>query len=118
MSPNPIAEDGTATLPLPGPITLLGAPVEAGASVPGAAMGPAMLRTAGIAETLRDLGHDVEDRGDLAHPHPLLPVPAPEGKAHRFAEVTAWARLLAGETYAVVRSGRTPIATWSFMGPR
>jgi arginase len=68
-----------------------------------------MLRTAGIAETLRDLGHDVEDRCDLAHPHPLLHVPAPEGKARRFAEVAAWVRLLAGETYAVARSGRTPI---------
>ena len=34
---------------------------------------------------------------------------APEGKAHRFAEVAAWARLLARETYAVARSGRTPI---------
>ena len=34
---------------------------------------------------------------------------APEGKAHRFADVAAWARLLARETYAVARSGRTPI---------
>jgi arginase len=90
-------------------ITVLGAPVEDGASVPGAAMGPAMLRTAGIVKTLRDLGHDVEDRGDLAPPHPLLDVAAPEGTAHRFAQVAAWARLLARETYAVARSGRTPI---------
>jgi arginase len=90
-------------------IAILGAPVEDGASVPGAAMGPAMLRTAGIVKTLRDLGHDVEDRGDLAPPHPLVHVAAPEGKAHRFAHVAAWARLLARETYAVARSGRTPI---------
>ena len=90
-------------------ITILGAPVEAGASVPGAAMGPAMLRTAGIVKALRDLGHDVEDRGDLAPPHPLVHAAPPEGKAHRFAHVSAWARLLARETYAVVRSRRTPI---------
>src|SRR5580693_10197570 len=89
-------------------ITILGAPVEDGASVPGAAMGPAMLRTAGIVKTLRDLGHDVEDRGDLAPPRPLVHVAAPEGNAHRFAHVAAWARLLARETYAVARSGRTP----------
>jgi arginase len=90
-------------------ITILGAPVEAGTGVRGAAMGPAMLRTAGIVETLRDLGHDVEDRGDLvAPPLSVQPLP-PEGKAHRFAEVAAWARLLARETYAVARSGRTPI---------
>jgi len=90
-------------------ITILGAPVEAGASVPGAAMGPAMLRTARIVPTLRDLGHDVEDRGDLASPSPPAHAIAPEGKARHFAEVAAWARALASETYAVARAGRTPI---------
>ena len=90
-------------------ITILGAPVEAGTSVLGAAMGPAMLRTAGIEKPLRDLGHDVEDRGDLTPPPPLAHAAAPEGKAHRFPHVAAWARLLARETYAVARSGRTPI---------
>ena len=105
---DPAGERG-AVLPLPRAITILGAPVEAGASVPGAAMGPAMLRTAGIVTTLRDLGHDVEDRGDLALPPSLAPATAPEGKAHRFDEVAAWSRLLARETYAVARSGRTPI---------
>ena len=89
--------------------TILGAPVEAGTNVAGAAMGPAMLRTADIAKSLRDLGHDVEDRGDLAPPPPLVHVAAPEGKAHRFAEVAAWARLLAHETYRIARSGRAPI---------
>ncbi len=89
--------------------TILGAPVEAGTNVAGAAMGPAMLRTADIVKSLRDLGHDVEDRGDLAPPPPLVHLAAPEGKAHRFADVAAWARLLARETYAVARSGRTPI---------
>jgi arginase len=90
-------------------IAILGAPVEAGASVPGAAMGPAMLRTAGISRTLRELGLDVDDRGDLPLPHSLVHAAAPEGKAHRFAHVAAWARLLARETYALMRSGRTPI---------
>src|SRR5271166_5803023 len=66
-------------------ITILGAPVDAGAGVPGSVMGPAMLRTAGIVKSLRELGHDVDDRGDLAVPHlPVLALP-PEGKAHRFA---------------------------------
>src|SRR6516165_541932 len=112
LSRKMVAEDSPearAPLPLPRAITILGAPVEAGTSVPGAAMGPAMLRTAGIVETLRELGHDVEDRGDFAPPHPLLHAAAPEGKAHRFAHVAAWARLLARETYGVARSGRTPI---------
>jgi arginase len=90
-------------------ITILGAPVEAGASVPGSAMGPAMLRTAGIVKSLRELGYDVEDRGDLPHPHALVHALPPEGKSHRFAHVAAWTRLLARETYAVMRSGRAPI---------
>ncbi|MGA8713051.1 MAG: hypothetical protein WB647_08535, partial [Roseiarcus sp.] len=47
-------------------LTILGAPVEAGAGVAGCAMGPAMLRTAGIVSMLKDLGHDVVDRGDVA----------------------------------------------------
>jgi arginase len=107
-----IAEDdpgGRVLLPLPRTITILGAPIEVGASVPGAAMGPAMLRTAGIVKALRDLGHNVEDRGDLATPPALAHATAPEGKARQFTEVAAWARLLARETYGVARSGRTPI---------
>jgi arginase len=93
----------------PRSVTIVGAPVEAGASFPGSAMGPAMLRTAGIVKSLRDLGCDVEDRGDLALPHSLVHSAAPEGKTHRFAHVSAWARLLARATYAIARSGRTPI---------
>jgi arginase len=90
-------------------IAVLGAPVDAGASAPGSAMGPAMLRTAGIVKSLRDLGHDVEDRGDLALSHSLVHAAAPEGRTHRFADVSAWARLLARETYASMRAGRIPI---------
>ena len=90
-------------------ITILGAPVEAGAGVAGCAMGPAMLRTAGVVRLLKELGHDVEDRGDLALPHPLAHPRPPNGKARDFAEISAWARLLAQETYAVMREGRLPV---------
>jgi arginase len=90
-------------------ITVLGAPIEAGASVPGSALGPATLRTAGIVKSLRELGHDVEDRGDLAISHPLVHAPAPEGNSNRLTHVSAWVRVLARETYAIVRSGRAPI---------
>ncbi len=89
-------------------ITLIGAPIEAGAGVRGCAMGPAMLRTAGIAETLAELGCAVEDRGDLK-PEALASLPQPEGRARNFAEVSAWARALSRETLAVMRDGRTPV---------
>ncbi len=65
------AADGAARRPGRQAITLVGAPIEAGAGVAGCAMGPAMLRTAGIVRALSDLGHDVEDRGDVAPGQPL-----------------------------------------------
>jgi arginase len=94
--------------PLPQAIAVLGAPVEAGASAAGAAMGPASLRTAGIVDVLRDLGHDVVDRGDL-RPFDLPNLAPPEGKARHFAEVVAWSRALAPATYAILREGRLPV---------
>ena len=90
-------------------ISIVGAPVEAGASVAGCAMGPAMLRTAGIVKTLASLGHDVEDRGDLAILNPTHEARPPQGKTRRFAEVSAWARALSQEAYAVMREGRFPV---------
>lgn len=47
-------------------IDLIGAPIEIGTSEPGAVMGPAALRTAGLTRVLHDLGFTVRDRGDLA----------------------------------------------------
>jgi arginase len=91
------------------PITVLGVPVEAGAGVAGCAMGPAMLRTAGLVRTLEDLGQDVVDRGDLARPHPVAHHGTKAGKARHFAEVSAWARAVARETYAIMREGRLPV---------
>jgi arginase len=90
-------------------IAVLGAPVEAGAGVAGCAMGPAMLRTAGVVRTLMALGHNVVDRGDLALGDPRPDPRPPDGKARNFAEVSAWARALARETYAVMREGRLPV---------
>jgi arginase len=90
-------------------ITLLGAPIEAGAGVAGCAMGPAMLRTAGIVHALKDLGHDVVDLGDLAPGQPFAHSRNVEGRARHFAEIAAWARDLSRETHAILREGRLPI---------
>ena len=49
-------------------IALLGVPIEIGASQAGTLMGPAALRTAGIARLLEQMGISVEDHGDLAIP--------------------------------------------------
>ena len=44
---------------------LIGAPVDSGKRTRGCLMGPDAYRTAGLAEALRDLGHGVEDLGNL-----------------------------------------------------
>jgi arginase len=102
------AKTAAGRKPRPQAVTILGAPVEVGAGVAGCAMGPAMLRTAGIVRTLKELGHDVVDRGDVA-PGKLVDAAPPEGKARHPAEVSAWARAQARETCAVMREGRLPI---------
>ncbi len=83
-------------------VEILGVPIEAGAGHPGALMGPAALRTAGLVRALRDLGHEVRDLGDLTAPR--------EGEAaDRLAEITAWSRALADRSYAMMRAGGVPV---------
>ena len=45
---------------------LYGVPMDCGKARRGCLMGPDAYRTAGLAETLRELGHSVTDHGDLA----------------------------------------------------
>jgi arginase len=46
-------------------IVIIGAPVQEGAGRPGCNMGPDAYRAAGIVEAFAELGHAVEDRGNL-----------------------------------------------------
>jgi arginase len=55
---------------------LIGAPIDSGQRYPGCLMGPAAYRVAGIAQAIRDLGHGVEDWGDVALPD-LKPLTCP-----------------------------------------
>ncbi len=57
-------------------------------------MGPAALRTAGLIHMLEDLGHPVEDRGDLCLPKTLPVVPPVQGLAHHIEKIAAWSRML------------------------
>lgn len=85
-------------------IEILGVPVEAGAGRAGPVMGPAGLRTAGLAAALRELGHTVRDLGDL-RPEPWDPA-APTA---RLDEVTAWSRALAVRAAAMLDGGALPV---------
>jgi arginase len=90
-------------------LSVIGAPIEDGAGVPGNIMGPAALRTAGLIRTLRDLGHEVDDRGDLILPQGIPEPVSTAGSLRNLASITGWSRLLCRETYAAMKSGRVPI---------
>ncbi|MCE8005839.1 arginase [Aestuariivita sp.] len=82
-------------------IILIGAPVDSGKRRPGCLMGPDAYRTAGLPRALRDLGHRVEDMGNLT--------PATHGPD------TAGERLFAlnetiGWTHRLVRAGHEAAA--------
>ncbi len=82
---------------------LIGAPVDAGQRRPGCLMGPAALRVAGIAAAIRDLGHAVEDRGDLA----MTPQPGtcPNPAVHSLPEVLGWTAAIRAATRDAMRAG-------------
>jgi arginase len=91
-------------------IRIVGVPIDIGASQPGAIMGPAALRTAGIVESLRELGHEVVDQGDLPAPAPVqFHLPHAADKARNFAQIAAWSRALSRCTYDIACGGTCPV---------
>jgi arginase len=98
-------------VPKPPRIALLGVPIEIGASQAGTLMGPAALRTAGIARLLEQMGISVEDHGDIAIPAVVADTPPP-ANAKFYDEVKTWIRSLSERSFWLARSGAIPI----FMG--
>ncbi|MFV0474505.1 MAG: arginase [Pikeienuella sp.] len=89
-------------------IALIGVPTHAGAAQRGCQMGPEAYRTAGLAEVLSGLGHQVVDRGDVA------PTPAAGGRhvnpaVKNLAEIVAW-------TGAIHKAGRAEAGFPIFLG--
>lgn len=83
---------------------LIGAPIDSGQQRPGCLMGPSAYRVAGLVQALRDLGHTVDDRGDLA-PGPL-PALAPQNPVvHCLPETLAWTQALKSATGTAVAQG-------------
>jgi arginase len=71
---------------------LIGAPVDSGKRRTGCLMGPDAYRTAGLATALSDLGHKVEDLGNLtpAHHDP----DAADGEIHAPNQTIGWTKSL------------------------
>ena len=90
-------------------IALLGVPVEVGASQPGALMGPAALRTAGLAPLLESLGFAVEDHGDISAQGLVRADDAPPQNARHYREIGAWIRAVSERAYTLARSGAIPV---------
>lgn len=93
-------------------IALLGVPVEIGASQAGTLMGPAALRTAGIARLLEQLGLTVEDHGDLSQPALVAGDETAPANAKYYDEIKGWVRVLSERAWQIARTGAIPI----FMG--
>jgi arginase len=88
--------------------SLIGAPIETGASQPGCLMGPDSFRTAGLKDVLRSLGYEVEDHGNLA-PRPT-DLPAHRNSAiHHLNETVGWAITLENAAFEAAQSGDFPI---------
>ena len=83
---------------------LIGAPVDEGQRRAGCLMGPAAYRVAGIAATLAELGHSVEDMGDLA-PAPGRDQTCPNAAVHHLPEVVGWTETLAAAATTALTTG-------------
>lgn len=90
-------------------IALLGVPVEVGASQPGALMGPAALRTAGLAPLLENLGFAVEDHGDISALAQADADDAAPQNARHYRQIGAWIRAVSARAYTLARSGAIPV---------
>jgi len=81
--------------------TLIGAPIDTGMKQAGCLMGPDSYRTAGLAETLRALGHTVEDLGNIA-PQQQPPIAHSNPAVHHLAETIGWTEALSQAAYGAL----------------
>ncbi len=87
---------------------LIGAPIDEGQRRPGCVMGPTAYRVAGLAQAIRELGHGVEDWGDMVLPA-LQAVSCPNPAVHSLAEVLGWTEVLADKVDDALTQGGLPI---------
>ncbi len=87
---------------------LIGAPIDTGQKRPGCLMGPAAYRVAGLARAISDLGHGVEDWGDMTLPD-LMPASCANPAVHSLAETMAWRDILAAKVDDALSQGGLPI---------
>lgn len=84
---------------------LVGAPVDSGKKTAGCLMGPAAYRVAGLASTLVELGHRVNDWGDVALLAGAQATPDSDRRLHGEAETVAWTNVLADVARKAIAQG-------------
>ena len=89
-------------------VYLIGAPIDEGQRRPGCVMGPAAYRVAGIEAAIRELGHAVEDWGDVVPPD-LPPATCANPAVHSLTEVIGWTQVLADEVDDALSAHGFPI---------
>jgi arginase len=92
----------------PRAVSIIGVPMDLGASRRGVDMGPSAIRIAGLAERLRRLGHEVDDARNVQVPG-REELPALSDGPHFIESITAVCAQVALETARAVREGRLPI---------
>jgi arginase len=87
-------------------IRILGVPMDLGASRRGVDMGPSAVRLANLGDRLRDLGHDVEDVGNIHVPDRAT---LPGSGRDYLPAIAAVCAELAAATASAIREGRAPL---------
>lgn len=89
-------------------VEIIGAPMDLGANMRGAIMGPAALRIAGLDDKIRSLGYEVLDTGDL--PVPVRETISPEMAKQKYLKVIEGVNLLAmQQVEESLAAGRLPL---------
>jgi arginase len=89
--------------------TLIGVPLELGASRRGARLGPQVLRTAGIAQQVQALGYTVNDFGDIEVPAATDDGSGGPGHPKNVQPILSASRAIADALERTMREGAFPI---------
>lgn len=87
---------------------LIGAPIDEGQRRAGCVMGPTAYRVAGLAQAISELGHGVQDWGDVALPA-LRAAVCPNPAVHSLPQVLGWTEVLADKVDDALSQGGLPI---------
>lgn len=89
--------------------TIIGVPLELGASRRGARLGPHVLRTAGLKQQLEGLGHSVHDAGDVTVPVDDSEPEGGPGQPKRVASIVAANSAIADAVESALRRDSYPV---------